>query len=145
MSARSGAELHPLLRELEALGLPVGMHALFGSGPLLARGWIDDVGDLDVIARGAAWDAALELGDLVHLEDYDVDVVRIGRSITVGRRWAIGRFSVDELIDTAELIHGLPCVRLEHVIRYKRIADRPKDRRHLSIIDQRITEQGADV
>ncbi len=63
-----------------------------------------------------------------------MDVVRIGDSITVGRRWAIGSVDVDVFIDTAEMIEGIPCVRLEHVIAYKRIAGRPKDVRHLEII-----------
>lgn len=129
---------HPLLDALLALRLPAGDHALFGSGPLLARGWIDDAGDLDVLARGAAWQAALRLGDLVHIHEHDVDVVVIEEDITVGTRWAIGEVDTDALIDTAEIVDGIPCVRLEHVIAYKRLANRPKDRRHLTIIDARL-------
>lgn len=132
---------HPLLQRLRHLELPKGEHALFGSGPLLARGWIDDVGDLDVLARGAAWDRAQVLGELVHLEEYAIDVVHIDEHITVGTRWAIGDFQVDELIDTAEPIAGIPCVRLEHVISYKQIAGRPKDRMHLEVIERNLDDE----
>ena len=105
-----------MFQELLAIGLPRADHALFGSGPLLARGWIDGVGDLDVLARGAAWALAQTLGTLERLEPYGVDVVTIGDNITIGRSWGIGEFDVDSLIDEAELIDGIPCVRLEHVI-----------------------------
>ena len=38
---------------------------------------------------------------------------------------------MDELIDTAETIEGLPFVRLEHVVAYKRIRASAKDQVHL--------------
>ena len=40
------------------------------------------------------------------------------------------------MIDTAEIIDGLPFVRLEHVIAYKQIAGRPKDLQHLALIEK---------
>lgn len=131
-----------MLQELLAVGLPRNDYALFGSGPLLARGWIDVAGDLDVLARGAAWSRASVVGRPEHLELYGVDVVTIGDSITIGTSWGIGDFDVDSLIDEAELIGGIPCVLLEHVIAYKRIANRPKDRMHLKIIDERRAAGG---
>lgn len=126
--------MHPLLTRLVELDLDPSSHALFGSGPLLVRGWIDDVGDLDVIARGKAWQQAMAVGRLEHVADSGVDIVMIGESITVGTQWGIGDFSVDELIDTAETIGVIRCVLLEHVIAYKEIARRPKDLEHLAVI-----------
>lgn len=131
---------HPLLRQLRALALPMGDHALFGSGPLLVRGWIDDVGDLDVVARGAAWIIAQDLGRPKRLPAYDLDVVEIGDGITIGTEWRIGDTDVDEVIDEAELVDGIPCARLAHVVAYKRIADRPKDCAHLAVIARHLSE-----
>ncbi len=123
----SAAHLFGLLR---LLGLPAGDYAVFGSGPLLVRGMIDRAGDLDVICRGAAWEAAQRLGPLV--DQHGVPVVSLyDGAVTLGTRWAIGDFDIDKLIDTAEVIDGLPFVLLEHVAAYKRLADRPKDREHL--------------
>lgn len=127
--------MHPLVQELAGLALPLGDWALFGSGPLLMRGWIDDVGDLDIISRLQAWDRAQTLGTPVVLDDGAV-IYQIGDGITVGSSWAYGEFSIDHLIETAETIEGVPCVRLEHVIAFKEIADRPKDRRHLALIGE---------
>ena len=138
MLTQGEPEIHPYLQDLRELRLSEEHYALFGSGPLLARGWIDEVGDLDVLARGSAWSRAIELGELVHLEDHDVDVVTVGSHITVGTRWAIGEFDTDRLIDEAEQVAGIPCVRLEHIIAYKRLADRPKDRWHLEVIAHRM-------
>lgn len=41
-----------------------------------------------------------------------------------------GDFDIDALIDTAEMIDGLPFVRLPHVIEYKKIRNSAKDQLH---------------
>lgn len=120
--------------DLLHLELASGHWALFGSGPLLVRGWVQETGDLDVVARGPAWDQAVALGQRIHLDEFDIEVVQIGRDITIGASWAIGGFDTDELIDTAEVIDGIPCVRLDHVLAYKQIAGRNKDAEHIRLI-----------
>ena len=128
--------MNELLQKVLDLELPSGEFAVFGSGPLLVRGVINSVNDIDIICRGAAWEKAQSIGELVYLEDYDVNVVSIDDGlITFGRSWGIGEFDVDELINTAEVIDGLPFVQLQHVIDYKRIANRPKDRAHLDLLE----------
>ena len=127
--------MNDLLTRVAGLALPASDFAIFGSGPLLVRGVIESANDIDIICRGAAWDKALTIGELVYLEDYDVDVVSIdGGAITLGRSWGIGSFDIDQLIDSAELIDGLPFVLLEHVIAYKKIAGRTKDLLHLKLL-----------
>ncbi len=125
--------MHQLVRELVELALPIGDWALFGSGPLLMRGWIDEVGDIDIISRGRAWEQAQTLGTRLELIDGPL-IYEIGEGITVGSSWAYGNFSIDDLIDTSEIIDGIPCVRLKYVVAFKEIADRPKDRDHLASI-----------
>ena len=111
--------------------------ALFGSGPLLVRRWIDEVGDLDVISRGDTWRWVAENGDPIELAD-GVTIYAFGK-VTIGDSWAYGDLSIDELIDTAETVDGFPCVQLKHVVAYKKLANRPKDRDHLAIIADRTT------
>lgn len=130
---------HPALLELAEFDLPAQDSALFGSGPLLARGWIDEVGDLDILVRREAWSVAQERGTLTHLEQYDVDIVTFGTFVTAGPTWGLGTFDVDQLIDTAEMVNGVRCVRLEHVIEYKQLAGRPKDLIHLAIIERHLS------
>lgn len=130
------SELEWLLAEVRSLGLPAGHFVLFGSAPLLVRGIVPPSGDLDVLTRGPAWEVARELGPTVRLSPYDVEVVRLhdGR-IEIGTAWGIGDVGVDELIDDAEVIDGLPFARLPLVRAYKELAGRPKDREHLRLLD----------
>ncbi len=122
------------------MALPAGHYAVFGSGPLLAKGIIDSVNDLDVICTGPAWERACELGDLVPLEGTDVMIVSTHEgAITFGTSWAYGSFDLADLIATAETIDGLPFVRMEHVIEYKTIAGRSKDLAHLDLIERHST------
>ena len=127
--------VHRYLEDLIELDLPEGDWALFGSGPLLLRGWIDDVGDLDVISRGPAWEKASSVGVPEKLKEDGNTIVRIGEGVTVGHTWPFGPETIDNMIDTAEMVQGLPCVRLEYVEAYMRLFDRPKDRERLEIIE----------
>ena len=121
-----------LFEAVDELDLPAGEFAIFGSGPMIVRRIIPPTNDLDIVCRGDAWCRVRELGTVRYLEEYDVTVAEIlDGKITCGPKWGIGDFDTDMLIDTAELIRGLPFVRMEHVIQYKRIAGRAKDIRHI--------------
>lgn len=128
----SAAHLFGLLRSLD---LAAGDYAVFGSGPLLVRGIIDRAGDLDVVCRGAVWEAAQRLGPAAVQGGVPV-VSLFGGAVTLGCRWAVGEVDINRLIDTADVIDGLPFVRLEHVTAYKRLASRPKDREHLRLLEE---------
>ena len=114
--------------------LPPGTYAVFGSGPLAAHGLIDDIGDLDVIVRYVAWDRVRGIGTIVmHGND---QVVELDNGLTFGRSWAYGDVDIDQLIEDAEIIDGLPFVRLDAVLAYKRIAGRPKDVKHIALMER---------
>jgi len=124
-----------LFDRVKSLNLPASDFAIFGSGPLIVRGIIPASNDLDIICRGQAWEKVKAIGELEYLSKYDVTVVTMcGGRLTFGTKWAIGEFDIDELIDGAEEIDGLPFVRLEHVTNYKRISKRPKDLRHIEAL-----------
>ena len=125
---------HNLFDLLRSLELPMGDYAIFGSGPLIVREIIEGTNDLDVISRGSAWERALSAGQLISLPDGAKIVSCFDGAVTIGMNWAYGDFDINELIDTAEMIDSLPFVRLEHVVRYKEIAARPKDLTHLELL-----------
>ncbi len=129
--------MNQLLSELKNLRLATGDYAVFGSGPLLVRGIIPESNDLDVICRGDAWDQVRQMGTLTHNKTYNVDIVSMhGEQLTFGTAWGIGEFNIDQLIDEAELIDGIPFVRLEHVVAYKRERGSDKDRWHIQAMQQ---------
>ncbi len=122
------AELFGLLRSLD---LPLGDYAIFGSGPLIVRAIIEATNDLDIITRGGTWRRVQELGNVTEFDDGSLRVDMFEDRLTFGNSWKYSAFEFNELIDTAEVIEGLPFVRLEHVVAYKRAAGRPKDLEHL--------------
>jgi hypothetical protein len=123
-----------LFDRLRALELTPGEYAIFGSGPIAVRGLISKLGDLDVIVKDATWDRVKGLGEVVRYgEDETVD---LGTGLSFGRSWGYGHFDIDQLIDDAEIINGLPFVRLSAVIEFKRLAGRPKDLEHIALIEE---------
>ena len=119
---------------LSGLGLPAGDFALHGSGPMLAHGLVDSVHDLDVVARGAAWRRALKLGEARTAQTDRV--VELPGEVEVFDGW-MGD-DLDALIDGAELVAGLPCVRLEHVLAFKERLARPKDAAHIELLRRHL-------
>jgi hypothetical protein len=124
-----------LFEQIRRLRLPLGDYAIFGSAPLAIRGIIPACSDLDILCRRKAWEIVRSIGKAEFLPEYDVNVVSMcEHALTFGTVWGIGDFDVDELIDTAEIISGLPFVQLEHVILYKKIRSSEKDVLHLNAL-----------
>jgi len=133
--------LADVLDLLDATDLGAGDHAVFGSGPLLVRNIIAGVNDIDIIARGEAWRRAVAAGELVYLPEHNITIASLhtGR-LTVGTSWAIGEIDIDDAINTADQIEGIPWVRLDLVAEYKRVAGRSKDIEHLSLLEQWLSQ-----
>jgi hypothetical protein len=135
-----GLTAHPLIRALLALDLPVCDYVIFGSGPLLAHGLRTDIGDLDLVARGLAWQQVATLADPVACSSGHGHMVRLyGGAIEVVDAWLSPAWDTDALIDGAELIAGLPFVPLHLVYTCKFVLRRPKDAPDLAALDAWLT------
>jgi hypothetical protein len=133
---------HPFFQELLSLQLDTANFAIAGSGPLFARGWIDDPRDIDVVARGSAWEAATQLGQVIAAPYSDVrHVTLFDGDIDILDGWFPERWPVDDIIDGADLICGLRFVRLDIVVATKRMLARPRDLTHLRIIAEHTEQQ----
>ena len=125
-----------LFDQLRQLELPTGDYAVFGSAPLAVRGIIPTCNDLDILCRGAIWKTVCQAGTTEFLPNYNVTIASFYEGkVTFGTTWGIGKFDIDELIDTAEIIDSLPFVRIEHVISYKNIRSSAKDLLHLKALE----------
>lgn len=126
---------HRYFRELLSLRLPAGDFVICGSGPLYARGWIDDPSDLDIVARGNAWKMAAELGPI---EPAPYSAARrvplFGGDLDVFDDWFPEIGTVGELIENADVIEGLRFVTLDVVATTKRMMGRDRDRDHLAVL-----------
>lgn len=115
------------------LNLPQGAYAIFGSGPLAVRG-LREPKNIDIVVT-------TELFNEMSVDPHwKLGKVRDGhRSLTQGEiglfdTWAPGSWDVYELIHNAEMIDGLPYVRLESVVEWKTLRNSPKDIHDIELI-----------
>lgn len=137
---------NPLFRRLLQLGLPPADYAVFGSGPLLAHGLKRDVHDLDVIARGPAWDAARRAGTVTAAPSGNGEMVEIdGGRIQIFDAWMSPAWNVDALIDGADVIAGVRFVALADVLRSKQASRRAKDVADIELLRDALSRPGSDA
>jgi hypothetical protein len=124
-----------LFEKIKRFNFPQGEYAVFGSGPMCARG-LRECRDLDVIAseeifneckKGANWELKRLDDNTEYLEN---------DSIELYRNWAPGEWDVKALIANAEIINGISFVRLEEVLKWKKMKAREKDLKDISIIEE---------
>ena len=110
------------------LDLDVRDFVIFGSGPLLAHGLRYGIHDLDVIARGPAWQRVREHGcpGTGSVNGAPMALFWDGL-IQFSRGWITADWDADALIDRAQRIDGWPFATLADVLAYKEILLRPKD------------------
>lgn len=126
---------HQYIKDLLSLGLPPQHYAVAGSGPLFARGWIADPGDIDVVARDAAWEIACQRGIRVPAPYAGVQRVKLfAGHLEILNGWFPQTWPTDCLIDEADIFHGIRFVKLSVVSGTKQLLRRPRDQEHLAIM-----------
>lgn len=99
---------------------------------MLAHGLIDTVGDIDLLAAGAAWERAARLAEPEAAPHGDW-VVHVTPDLDIYSGW-LGQ-DVAAILSRAEVIDGLPVAHLSDVAAYKRLLDRPKDKDHVRLLE----------
>lgn len=127
----------PYLDELRLLNLPIKQYAIFGSGPLAVRG-LRQAHDLDLLIKKDLWD---ELAKIYPLDEKGV-ALRAGH-IELFSHWEPWFKQTDELIDSAEMIEGLPFVRLPYVLEWKKQMNREKDRQDVILLEKYLSENAS--
>ncbi|MFF0740715.1 hypothetical protein ACFYVL_09965 [Streptomyces sp. NPDC004111] len=117
---------HPLFRKFISLHLPAGDYVIAGSAPMLAHGMNRTIGDIDIVARGKAWKAALELGPAKRSPLGPAQrIVLFGGEIEILDGWF--GYSVDALIEEGEEIEGLSFLPLARTAEWKSALRRDVD------------------
>jgi hypothetical protein len=128
---------------LLSLELDVDDFVVAGSGPLLARGLVASISDLDVVVTEAAWRIAVKeakpepapFGPVNHVLMFD-------GALEILDGWFPELWTVAELIRTADEFEGIRFVNLGVVRRSKEILGRPVDLRHITLIDEFLARGG---
>jgi len=122
-------------QEVRESGLPSGGYALFGSAQLCVRG-LRSCHDMDIIVTQPVWEACLADGRWVGSVAPSGSPSLKKGNLELVRTWMPGEWDVDRLIAEAETIEGLPFVKLDQVLAWKRISGREKDRDDVELIEQ---------
>lgn len=123
-----------IFEKLKALNLPAGKFVVFGSGPMCIRGWKDCGHDLDIIVTEDVWDTYKDMQDWsMHKMDHGSEYLCNG-VLELWKDWKPGVWDIKKLIEEAEIISGLPFVKLEHVLKWKELSGREKDMLDAKII-----------
>ena len=120
--------------------LPIGKYALFGSAPLGIRG-LRGCHDIDIIVTEDLWNEFSK-------KNWDLKFSSFGNpflcngDIELGKDWwKPGLWDITKLIGEADIIDGLPFVKLERVLEWKRLMGREKDFKDIEIIEKFLRAQ----
>lgn len=126
-----GLSWSDVIDAVRSLDVPREDVVLAGSGPLLAHGVIAEVGDVDIVARGEAWDRVAARGD-VRAGELGDHYVNLAGGVQVFSGWR-GE-PADAVIARSAAVDGVLVASLADVVAYKRRLGRPKDLEHLAAL-----------
>jgi len=124
-----------MFKELISLNLPPEDYAIFGSGPLEERHIREVTHDLDIIARGKAWEKVKKLGQTqIPPSENGEMVILFDGDIEIYNKWISDSWDIDMLINTAEIYEGVRVVTTDQVEIYKKTLHRGKDIKDLFLM-----------
>lgn len=124
-----------LFQKVRELKLSMGRYVLFGSAPMCIRD-LRICNDLDVIVTEDIWH------EYANKSGWQAGITPHGSScllkdgVEMVKDWQPGIWNVDKLIKEADIIEGLPFVKLDYVLEWKRLNGREKDLEDIKIIEK---------
>ena len=131
-----------LFQKVKDLNFPIGKYALFGSAPMGIRG-LKECSDIDLIfveelwqkyKNEPGWEYKITENGVEHIESSD-------SNIEIWHDWRPWYQDITPFINSAEIIDGLPFVRLDHVLEWKKKFGREKDKKDIEIIEKFLRTQ----
>ena len=128
-----------IFEDVKKLNLPIGQYAVVGSGVMSAYG-IRPHHDVDlivtknlfVILKNSGWQSVPNRNGVLKSGNYEVDA---------DYKYRENQPDHDELIRNAEIIEGVPFIRLSELIKFKTALGRDKDKKDIELIEQYLIKQ----
>lgn len=127
------------LDELRALNLPKGKFSIFGSGPLAIRN-IRENQDIDILVTNELWDDLAKKYPVTQ-KTSKPDSIYIGNIQILKINYMDWRPLIEDpatLITNAEIIDNFPFVKLEHLIKCKKLMGGEKHLNDITLIQNYI-------
>ena len=128
-----------LFNNLKGLNLPIEEYAIFGSGPMGVRN-LREMHDIDIIITEKLYNEYIgkngwEVKNIYENNDCFKGLTNHNLSIEMWKDWYTD-WDVIELIKGSEIINGLPFVKLEKVLKWKKFFAKEKDLKDAEIIEK---------
>ena len=133
--------------KVKELSLPIGKYALFGSVPLTAYG-IRESRDIDILITSDLFNELKESGKWVEKTNPNGDKKLVKEPFDLTDKWWHGNSYEPEeskIIRDAEIIKGMPVVRLAEVLSWKRAFWREKDLKDVRLIEEYLEKHGSST
>lgn len=128
-----------LFQQVKDLKLPIDKYALFGSASLGIRG-LKNCHDIDIIVTEDVWNEYKaknwKIRTMPHGSQY-----LWNDGIELWKDWKPGQWNIKQLIKEAEIIDGLPFIKLERVLEWKRLNGREKDLKDIETVEKFLRAQ----
>jgi 8-oxo-dGTP pyrophosphatase MutT (NUDIX family) len=137
-----------LFKQVKSLNLPIGEYAIFGSGPMGIRN-LREMHDIDLVISERVYEdyknkEGWEKKEIKEGNEYYQGLANYGMNIEMWKDWYVG-WNISKLIEDAEIIDGMPFVRIETLLKWKKFRAREKDIKDVEIIEKYLTENKRKV
>lgn len=125
-----------IFEKVKSLNLPLGKYVVFGSGPMAVHG-IRENHDIDILAIPEVYEQ-LKLDSNWHEKTWPSgDICLEKEDFEITNKWKFDSYEPDiqKLIDEAEVINGVPFVKLEEVLAWKKVRGKEKDLKDIQLIE----------
>ncbi len=128
-----------IIQKVKALDLPKDSYVVFGSGPLAVAG-LRKSQDIDLLVSSDTYAQLAASGWIENDKGLAHNPVT-NDVFEAFSDWHIGSYnpSLEELLETADYIDGIPFVSLLEVRKWKQTAGRPKDLKDVDLINKYLT------
>lgn len=129
-----------LLKKLNKINLPNDQFVVIGSGPLGVRN-IRQSQDLDLLVTSALWNKLIKVHKVVN--EYGMEKIKIDEGVEVSGNGSAfidpNIASVEEIIQSADVVEGIRYINLELLKKFKQKMSREKDFKDVILIDEYLS------
>jgi hypothetical protein len=122
-----------LLEKFKKLNLPDRQYVIYGSGPLGIRG-IREIRDLDVVVTNALYQKLLKKYSKQEKKEKKKRFIKLGKIEIIQAHYSLIQ-NIKKIISTADVIGGLRFVKLQDLVKWKRLIGREKDFKDIKLIE----------
>lgn len=128
-----------IFERAQKLNLPLGEYVVIGAGILEALG-LRETNDIDVIVMPHLLEKLRESGKYKEEARWG-KLFLVGDNIDIGSKleWENYSTTIEEAINIATIINGVPFLNLEETIKFKKAMGREKDFKDIELINEYLT------